>query len=195
MSNLHRGQATKLLLSKITDQPILGGIGSPTYDLYGAGDRERNLYTWGAMGMISSMGLGLAVARPDLRVIVLDGDGSILMNLGSLATIARKAPPNLVHIVWDDQVYETTGRQPTHTSAGTDLAGIAKAAGIPHAVTVDEEAGFTAAITRALTEPGPWFIAAKIVPEKGTARPPRDPIFFKYRFMRAIEQPRSGRSG
>jgi thiamine pyrophosphate-dependent acetolactate synthase large subunit-like protein len=190
MSKLTRAQASKLLLQQITDQPILGGIGGPTYDLYGTQDRDRNLYTWGAMGMISSMGLGLALARPDLRVIVLDGDGSILMNLGSLATIARQAPPNLVHIVWDDEVYETTGRQPTHTRAGTDLAGLAKAAGIPRAVAVDDERGFTAAIERALHEPGPWFIAAKITPEKSTARPPRDPLLFKYRFMRAIEKGR-----
>jgi len=190
MSKLTRSQATKLLVGKITDQPILGGIGGPTYDLYGAGDRDRNLYTWGSMGQISSMGLGLALARPDLKVIVLDGDGSLLMNLGILTTIARKAPPNLVHIVWDDEVYETTGRQPTHTSAGTDLAGIARAAGITKAVAVDDDAGFAPAVDRALREPGPWFIAVKVVPEKGTARPPRDPIFFKYRFMRAIEKPR-----
>jgi thiamine pyrophosphate-dependent acetolactate synthase large subunit-like protein len=188
MSKLSRSQASKLLLGKVTDQPILGGIGGPTYDLYGAGDRDRNLYTWGSMGQISSMGLGLAVARPELTVIVLDGDGSILMNLGSLATIARKGPPNLVHIVWDDQVYETTGRQPTHTATGTDLAGVARAAGIPKALAVDDEADFVAAIDRALAEPGPWFIAAKIVPEKATARPPRDPLFFKYRFMRAIDK-------
>ena len=190
MSKLSRASASKLLLAKVTDQPILGGIGGPTYDLYGAGDRDRNLYTWGSMGMISSMGLGLAVARPDLRVIVLDGDGSILMNLGSLATIARKAPPNLVHIVWDDEAYETTGRQPTHTSAGTDLAGIAKAAGISKAVSVKDEAAFSAAVDRALAEPGPWFIVTKVLQEKGTARPPRDPLFFKYRFMRAVEKPR-----
>jgi len=186
MSKLSRAQGSKLLLAKVTNEPILGGIGGPTYDLYGAGDRDRNLYSWGSMGQISSMGLGLAIARPDLRVIVLDGDGSILMNLGSLATIARKAPPNLVHIVWNDGVYETTGRQPTHTSAGADLAGIARAAGIPKAVTVDDEAGFSQALTRAFGEPGPWFIDARVVPEKGTARPPRDPLFFKYRFMRAI---------
>jgi len=190
MSKLTRSQATKRLLGKVTDQPILGGIGGPTYDLYGAGDRDRNLYTWGSMGQISSMGLGLAVARPDLRVIVLDGDGSLLMNLGILATIARKAPPNLVHIVWDDGVYQTTGGQPTHTGTGTDLAGIAKAAGIPKAAAVVDDAGFAAVADRALAEPGPWFIAVKVVPEKGTARPPRDPIFIKYRFMRAIEKPR-----
>ena len=190
MSRLTRAQATKLLCGKVTDQVLLGGIGGPTYDLYGAGDRDRNLYSWGSMGMISSMGLGLALARPDLRVIVLDGDGSILMNLGSLATIARKAPRNLVHIVWDDEVYETTGRQPTHTSVGTDLAGIAKAAGVRQAITAEDEARFSAAVDRALDEPGPWFIAAKVLPEKATARPPRDPLLFKYRFVRAIEKPR-----
>jgi thiamine pyrophosphate-dependent acetolactate synthase large subunit-like protein len=190
MSKLSRSQATKLLLGRVIDQPILGGIGGPTYDLYGAGDRDRNLYTWGSMGQISSMGLGLAIARPDLTVIVLDGDGSLLMNLGILATIARKAPPNLVHIVWDDGVYQTTGGQPTHTEANTDLAGIAKAAGIPKAVAVDDEAGFAPVVDRALSESGPWFIAAKLVPEKTAARPPRDPLFFKYRFMRAIEKPR-----
>lgn len=190
MSKLRRAQATKLLLGRAGGQPILAGIGSPTYDLYGAGDRDLNLYTWGSMGQISSMGLGLAVARPDLKVIVLDGDGSLLMNLGSLATIARKAPPNLVHIVWDDGVYETTGRQTTHTGAGADLAGIAGAAGIPKSLAVEDEPGFGAAVDRALNEPGPWCIVAKVAPEKGTARPPRDPIFFKYRFMRAIEKPR-----
>jgi thiamine pyrophosphate-dependent acetolactate synthase large subunit-like protein len=190
MSNLTRAQASKLLLERVTDQPILGGIGGPTYDLYGTQDRDRNLYTWGSMGMISSMGLGLALARPDLRVIVLDGDGALLMNLGSLATIARQAPPNLVHIVWDDEAYETTGRQPTHTAAGTDLAGIAKAAGIPQAITVEDAVAFTAAVGQALTAPGPWFIVTKVQQEKSTARPPRDPLFFKYRFMQAIDKPR-----
>jgi thiamine pyrophosphate-dependent acetolactate synthase large subunit-like protein len=186
MSKLTRSQASKLLLARVTDEAVLAGIGGPTYDLFGAGDRDRNLYSWGSMGQVSSMGLGLAIARPDLRVIVLDGDGSILMNLGSLATIARQAPRNLVHIVWDDGVYETTGRQPTHTSTGADLAGIARAAGIPQATTVDDEAGFVKALDQALAEPGPWFIAAKVIPEKGKARPTRDPIFFKYRFMQAI---------
>jgi thiamine pyrophosphate-dependent acetolactate synthase large subunit-like protein len=190
MSKLTRAQASQLLLAQVTDQPILGGIGGPTYDLYGTQDRDRNLYTWGSMGMIASMGLGLALARPDLRVLVLDGDGALLMNLGALATIARQAPPNLVHLVWDDEVYETTGRQPTHTRTGTDLAGIARAAGIPQAVTVQDAAAFTAAVTQALTTPGPWVIVTKVVPEKSTARPPRDPLFFKYRFMRAIEKTR-----
>ncbi len=189
MSNFTRAQATKLLLAQVTDQPILGGVGGATYDLYGAADRDRNLYTWGSMGMISSIGLGLALARPDLRVIALDGDGSILMNLGSLATIARRAPANLVHIVWDDEVYETTGGQPTHTTGKTDLAGIAKAAGIPNALTVTEPAAFSAAVTRALAEPGPWFIVVKVSREKGTGRPRRDPIFFKYRFMQSIGTP------
>ena len=186
MSNLTRAEATRLLLAQFTDQPILGGVGGPTYDLYGVRARERNLYTWGSMGQISSMGLGLALARPDLRVIVLDGDGSLLMNLGSLATIARQAPQNLVHLVWDDEVYETTGGLPTHTCSGADLAGIARAAGLPRAMAVADAAAFSAAVARALGEPGPWFIAVKVNREKGTARPRRDPIFFKYRFMQSI---------
>ncbi len=186
MSKLSRALGSRLLLGNVRDEVVLAGIGGPTYDLYGAGDRERNLYSWGSMGMISSMGLGLALARPDLRVIVLDGDGALLMNLGSLATIARKSPPNLVHIVWDDEAYETTGRQPTHTAAGADLAAIASGAGIRQALTVEDAEAFSAALGRALHEPGPWFIAAKVVQEKGTARPPRDPLFFKYRLVQAI---------
>ncbi len=186
MSKLSRAEGSRLLHGKLSDEVVLGGIGGPTYDLYGAGDRDRNLYTWGSMGMISSMGLGLALARPDLRIVVIDGDGALLMNLGTLATIARKAPPNLVHIVWDDEAYETTGRQPTHTAAGADLAAIAFGAGIRQAVMVTDPDGFSAAVDRALKEPGPWFIAAKVIQEKGTARPPRDPLFFKYRFMQAI---------
>ncbi len=191
MSKLTRAQGSRLLLGRVHDEVILSGIGGPTYDLFGAGDRDRNLYSWGSMGMISSMGLGLAVARPDLKVIVLDGDGAILMNLGSLATIARKSPPNLVHIVWDDAAYETTGRQPTHTAAGADLAAIAAGAGIRQAVTVADEESFRAALDRALSGPGPWFIAAKVAQEKGTARPPRDPLFFKYRLMQALGTLRS----
>ena len=85
---------------------------------------------WGAMGSVSSIGLGLALARPDLRVVVLDGDGSLLMNLGSLATISAQRPVNLVHIVFDNRMYETTGGQPTHTAAGVNLAAIARAAGL-----------------------------------------------------------------
>src|SRR6185503_7791065 len=109
--------------------PIVASLGHPAYDLYAAGDRPANFYTWGSMGLASSIGLGLAMARPDLRVFVLDGDGSLLMNLGSLATIGWTRLANLVVIVWDNQEYGTTGGQQTATAHGADLEAAARAMG------------------------------------------------------------------
>src|SRR5690349_10041763 len=99
--NISRLDATRRLLALLTDEPAIASLGHPAYDLFTAGDRPENFYTWGSMGLASSIGLGLAMAQPTRRVIVLDGDGSLLMNLGSLATIADVAPKNLVIIVWD----------------------------------------------------------------------------------------------
>ena len=114
------------------------------------------------MGMVSSIGLGVALAAPDRRVIVTDGDGSLLMNLGALATIARQSPPNLIHIVWDNHQWAETGGQPTHTSTGTNLAGIATASGIPRVAAVTTVEGFEEALDLAMTEDGPWCIVAEI---------------------------------
>ncbi|MGH2375966.1 MAG: thiamine pyrophosphate-dependent enzyme, partial [bacterium] len=102
-----RLDAIRGLADMLGTQPVLANLGGNTYDLFAAEDRPENFYMWGAMGSVSSVGLGLALARPDLRVIVLDGDGSLLMNLGSLATISALRPPNLVHIVFDNRMYET----------------------------------------------------------------------------------------
>src|SRR6186997_245739 len=106
-----RLEATRLLVAAIDAEPIVASLGHPAYDLFAAGDRPRNFYTWGSMGLASSVGLGLALARPDVRVFVLDGDGSLLMNLGSLATIGLLQPANLVLVVMDNQLYATTGGQ------------------------------------------------------------------------------------
>src|SRR5262245_61445202 len=109
-----RLDATKIVLDAIAappQSPVIASLGHPAYDLFAAGDRPANFYTWGSMGLASSIGLGLAMARPDLRTFVLDGDGSLLMNLGSLATIGWVKPQNLVLIVWDNQLYGTTGGQ------------------------------------------------------------------------------------
>src|SRR3954471_24985381 len=157
-----RLDATRLLLAAIGRAPVIASLGHPAYDLFVAGDRPENFYTWGSMGLASSMGLGLAMARPGRRVVVLDGDGSLLMNLGSLATVATVAPPNLVVIVWDNELYGTTGGQPTATANGSDLALAAKALGIRHAVTLSEAAEFDAAVKRALESAGPWLIVAKV---------------------------------
>ena len=108
---MNRLEAFRRLLRLLDREPVIANLGKNCYDLFVAGHRPENLYTWGAMGSVSSVGLGLALARPELRVVVLDGDGSLLMNLGSLATIASLRPPNLVHIVCDTGTYETTGGQ------------------------------------------------------------------------------------
>lgn len=184
-----RLDATRRLLSLINDEPVIASLGHPAYDLFTARDRPENFYTWGSMGLASSVGLGLAMARPNRRVIVLDGDGSLLMNLGSLATIADVAPRNLVVIVWDNELYGTTGGQPTATSQGSDLEGAARALGIPNAVTVREPGAFDAAVERTAGEPGPWVIVAK-VSESGTAtKPPLDSPMIKRRFMAAMGNP------
>src|SRR2546428_7570012 len=100
---MNRLEATRIVVELAGDAPIIASLGHPAYDLFAAGDRPENLYTWGSMGLASSIGLGLALARPDLRVFVLDGDGSLLMNLGSLATIRLLQPANLLLIVMHNE--------------------------------------------------------------------------------------------
>lgn len=129
-----RIEATRIIVDLAGDAPIVASLGHPAYDLFAVGDRPQNLYTWGSMGLASSVGLGLALARPDLRVFVLDGDGSLLMNLGTLSTMARYRPGNLVHIVFDNASLLSVGGFPTATATGTDLAGVARACAIPEVV-------------------------------------------------------------
>src|SRR5881396_3438830 len=125
-----RLDATRMVVMLAGDAPIVASLGHPAYDLFAAGDRPQNFYTWGSMGLASSIGLGLALARPDLRVFVVDGDGSLLMNLGSLATIGWTQPANLVLVVWDNEQHGTTGGQATATARGADLEAAARALGI-----------------------------------------------------------------
>lgn len=181
-----RIDAIRALLQVLNSQPVLANLGTNTYDLFAAGDRPENFYMWGAMGSVSSVGLGLALARPDLRVIVLDGDGSLLMNLGSLATISTLRPANLVHIVFDNRMYETTGGQATHTAKGVNLAAIARGAGLSQVREVRDLPSFANAAEAALREAGPWFIVASVEPTASTARIPRRPVYDKDRFMNSI---------
>jgi thiamine pyrophosphate-dependent acetolactate synthase large subunit-like protein len=182
---MNRVDATRQLVAALDDEPIITSLGHPAYDLFAARDRPRNFYTWGSMGLASSIGLGLAQARPDLRVFVLDGDGSLLMNLGSLATIGWTRPANLVVVVWDNEEYGTTGGQETATAHGADLEAAARAMGVS-AVTARDDAEFGAAIDRARTTPGPWVIIAKVKESGPTVKPPLDCVFIKQRFMTAI---------
>src|SRR5438067_13652738 len=125
---MRRSEATRIAVEVAGEAPIVGGVGTSTFDLV-AFDRPANFYMWNSMGMGSSIGQGLALARPDLRVVVLDGDGSLLMNLGSLATARTNRVDNLVHVVWDNGGWEITGGQPAGSPFGVDLEAVARGCG------------------------------------------------------------------
>ena len=192
-----RLEATRSMTAWFGDRAVIASLGHPAYDLFAAGDRPANFYTWGSMGLASSIGLGLALAQPGLRVHVLDGDGSLLMNLGSLATIGWKQPANFVLIVLDNERYATTGGQDTATAHGADLEAAARAMGFTACVTArsadalaEALAQTTSASGPALSErsesKGPWMIVVKVQESAPAAKPPLDCVFIKQRFMAAI---------
>ena len=172
---MRRADGIRAVLRRVTTEPIIANLGPATFDLFALGDRPANLYTWGGMGLVSSIGLGVALAAPDRKVIVMDGDGSLLMNLGSLATIARQRPPNLVHLVWDNHQWAETGGQAAHTATGTDLAAVARAAGVPRVEAVLTLEELEQALDRALQDDGPWCIVAEVQEQGAAQRPPVEP--------------------
>jgi thiamine pyrophosphate-dependent acetolactate synthase large subunit-like protein len=191
-----RLEATRVLVAALdAGTPVIASLGHPAYDLFTSGDRPANFYTWGSMGLASSIGLGLAMARPDLHVVVIDGDGSLLMNLGSLATIGWRRPPRLTVIVWDNGGYGTTGGQDTATKHGADLESAARAMGIARAATVRTTSDLAAAIDRAVRDGGPSLIVAKVRESTPTMKPPGDCVFIKQRFMESIGRPESATIG
>jgi thiamine pyrophosphate-dependent acetolactate synthase large subunit-like protein len=135
-----------------------------------ANEIEDNVDIVGSMGSASSIGLGIALAQPARRVIVMDGDGSLLMQLGSLVTIAGAAPPNLVHVVFENGVYETSGNQPLPGEGRFDLTGMAVAAGYASAYSFSDSEIFARALPDLLTQHGPVFISLRITPEDGFLR-------------------------
>ena len=184
---MNRESATKLLAERLTDEVVVTGLGQATLDMQKLADRDLNCYTFGSMGMCSSVAFGIALARPDVRVISLDGDGSMLMNLGQLCTMANQAPPNLSVIVWDNEVHQTTGGQPTATAFRTSLPAIAAGTGFEKVVEPRDEEELVALFDRIMSgEPGPFFADVKV--DKGAAEGQidRDPIWYKMRFMRAL---------
>ena len=177
------------------EAPIVASLGHPAYDLFAAGDRPANFYTWGSMGLASSVGLGLALARPAQQVFVIDGDGSLLMNLGSLATIGWTRPVNLVLVVLDNERYATTGGQDTATAHGADLEAAARAMGVTSASTTQSEEALKNALRNTASAAGPWVIVAKVEGSIPTAKPPLDCVFIKQRFMAAIGCPEPATAG
>jgi len=160
---LNRRQVVASLLASRGDAIAVGGLGASTYDIAAAGDHARNLYLWGAMGGAVMIGLGVALAQPKLPVLVITGDGEMLMGLGSLATVGLQKPKNLSIIVLDNESYGETGGQMSHTAAAADLVGIARACGIADTValaTLDEIAAFAARMQD--VSAGPRFANIKI---------------------------------
>ena len=136
---LDRRAAMRILLERRGDLLLVTGLGSTTYDAAAVADDERNFYLWGAMGAAAMVGLGLAIAQPERRVLVVTGDGEMLMGLGALATIGVQRPPNLAIVVFDNGRYAETGMQPSHTDFGVSLCGVARACGIEAVYDITDE--------------------------------------------------------
>jgi thiamine pyrophosphate-dependent acetolactate synthase large subunit-like protein len=175
------------LLHRCPDALLITGLGSPTYDAFAAGDRERNFYLWGAMGGAAAIGLGLALAQPDQSVLVLTGDGEQLMGLGMLATIGAQQPRNLAIVVLDNGHYGETGMQRSHTSLGTDLVTVARGCGFAHAQEIREATAVAALAERITARQGCSFarvvVSAQDLPR---ALPARDGVYLKQRFRSAL---------
>lgn len=158
-----RSKCLEAIYPELENKLVVTIMGACAQELYDLGHRDNFFYLQHAMGLASSIGLGLALHQPEKKVIVFDGDGSILMNLGSLATIARYRPKNLVHIIFDNGSLLSTGGFPTHTTDGTtDIATIATGAGIPHVAKVADPFDFMAAAGDAFERDDLSVIVAKV---------------------------------
>jgi thiamine pyrophosphate-dependent acetolactate synthase large subunit-like protein len=160
---LERRNVVNQLLAERKEAIVVGGLGASTYDIAAAGDHDRNFYLWGAMGGAVMIGLGVALAQPQLPVVVITGDGEMLMGMGSLATVGLQKPGNLTIIVLDNEVYGETGGQASHTAGNVDLVGVARACGISNAraiSTMAEVEAFTPSMQDVTS--GPRFASIKI---------------------------------
>ncbi len=185
--SIDRRSAVARLLKDRGDLLVVAGLGAPAWDVAAAGDHDLDFPLWGAMGGAAMAGLGLALAQPSRRVLVITGDGEMLMGLGSLATIAVQAPPNLAIVAIDNERYGETGMQTTHTAHGADLADIAKGCGFPTAVTVRAPDQLDEAAALAREAPGPVFVAIKVAHDAHPlVLPPRDGVELKTRFRNAL---------
>ena len=170
------------------DALVVSSAGAMTLEWNALHPSDGNLRVR-TLGLCSSIALGMALGLPRRKIIALDGDGSLLMNLSSLATIARMQPKNLTHIVFDNEVYEASGSKKTATGAGTDLVGVARAAGIKNSRWANSVDVFTAAVTSAMQGGELCFIGAKVSTERTEVPPyPIDEVENKYRFIRHVEK-------
>lgn len=184
---LRRREVAEAMVADRGDMLVVAGLGSTAWDVTAGGDHPLNFPLWGAMGGAVAIGLGLALAQPDRRVLVITGDGDMLMGVGSLATVAVQQPGNLAIVVFDNERYGETGMQPTHTAHGVDLAAMARAAGIRVTGTVHDQAGLEAALPVIRGQPGPVLYDVKVRAEPlPFVLPPKDGAWLKDRFRIAL---------
>jgi thiamine pyrophosphate-dependent acetolactate synthase large subunit-like protein len=189
-ATLHRRDVVKTLLADRNDLLVVAGLGSTAWDITAAGDAPLSFPLWGAMGQAAMFGLGLALAQPKRRVLVITGDGEMLMGLGSLATIAVQKPLNLSVVVIDNERYGETGMQKTHTAHGIDIAGIARACGFARVESVTQTRELDAVRHMIHQAPGPNYAHVKVISEKiPLVLPPREGALLKARFRRALLGP------
>ncbi|HVY06565.1 MAG TPA: thiamine pyrophosphate-dependent enzyme [Burkholderiales bacterium] len=191
-TKLERRKVVRALLADRGNLLVIAGLGAPAWDATEAGDHALNFPLWGGMGGAAAMGLGLAIAQPERRVLVLTGDGEMLMGMGTLATIGVQRPRNLAIVVLDNEHYGETGMQPSHTKFGIDLAATARSCGFALTSTVtafDQVASLRTAIHEAT---GPLFAQVKIEADKlPLVLPPRDGTHLKNRFREALLGPKA----
>jgi len=184
---MNRFDLTRRLVAKLKkDEAVIGGIGNTNFDLWAAGQRPQNFYMLGSMGLAVPIALGVALAQPMRRVIALEGDGSLLMQLGCLTTVGQLAPKNLSIVVMDNGIYQITGGQATATASVADVVALARGSGIAKAGWAADEAEFERLSDAALADDGPTLIAARIDDKPATATTDRDPIRIRERFMQGL---------
>ncbi len=188
--HLSRHEAIKTITRSLSgEEAVVSTTGKISREVYNSLDQAGNFYMVGSMGCASAIGLGLALAQPDRRIVVLDGDGACLMKLGNLATIGHYRPRNLIHVVLDNEAYDSTGGQAT-TSSTISLAAVAREAGYVSSQQVTEAQTLTHQLGLALTQPGPHFILVKVAPGAAAdlQRPHLAPPALKDRFMSFVSQ-------
>jgi len=189
-ASLDRRAAVRALLSERGEALVVSGLGSPTYDVFAAGDHPANMYLWGAMGGAAMIGLGLALAQPRRPVVVITGDGEQLMGLGALATIAARKPGNLSLVVLDNGQYGETGHQASHTGLGISLHRLAAAAGFASFELADLEAVAAFRPRLHALEGAPRFATLRISADAPPrALPARDGVHLKNRFRAHLGLP------
>jgi phosphonopyruvate decarboxylase len=175
------------LLAGVPQALVVTGLGSPSYDVFAAGDRDKNFYLWGAMGGSAALGLGLALAQPDKSVVVVTGDGEALMGVGALGTIGAKQPRNLTVVVLDNGHYGETGMQQSHSSLGTSLVAVAKGFGLADSFEIKDGRDVAQVIERINSRRGTAFAQVHIgTEEPPRALPSRDGVFIKNRFRASL---------